>query len=413
MEAEQNEVKGQLPNQKGQCYCQKQRKWYKEVKFYQYPDGSKTKMCKSCLTLHVDNFDPNTFVWLLKEMDVPYVPSQWNNLRDAAFARDPKKMNGMSVFGKYLSKMKLKQWKDYRWADSERIQEQRGQVLRERQQEEQQEREAYTNELKQKLAAGEINQAEYKTLMPTQIQRLDLAPADGVNLDGAVSNAFDEEQFISQDQLPDIAADLSLDDKKYLATKWGRLYKPSELVQLEQTYTEMDNSFAIEDADSRNTLIAICKVNLKMNQSLDTGDIDGFQKLSRVYESLRKSANFTAAQNKAGKGKQFDSVGSIVAFCEKESGIIPEYKLDAPRDVIDKIIKDLKAYNESLIREDPALSREIEDYLRKRSIQDEMKRDRQRAAEKGEILTLSDQDVAQFERFKYNEKQKDKQGGDL
>ena len=288
MDVEQNEVKGQLPNQKGQCYCQKQRKWYKEVKFYQYPDGSKTKMCKSCLTLHVDNFDPDTFVWLLKEMDVPYVPSQWNNLRDAAFARDPKKMNGMSVFGKYLSKMKLKQWKDYRWADSERIQEQRGQVLRERQQEEQQEREAYTNELKQKLAAGEINQAEYKTLMPTQIQRLDLAPADGVNLDGAVSNAFDEEQFISQDQLPDIAADLSLDDKKYLATKWGRLYRPSELVQLEQTYTEMDNSFAIEDADSRNTLIAICKVNLKMNQSLNqekSGDFK-LRELNQRCESV-------------------------------------------------------------------------------------------------------------------------------
>jgi 3-methyladenine DNA glycosylase Tag len=30
-------------------------------------------------------------------------------------------MTGMSVFGKYLSKMKLKQWKDYGWADTERL----------------------------------------------------------------------------------------------------------------------------------------------------------------------------------------------------------------------------------------------------------------------------------------------------
>jgi len=34
-------------------------------------------------------------------------------------------MNGMSVVGKYLSKMKLKQWKNYCWADSEKLQEKR------------------------------------------------------------------------------------------------------------------------------------------------------------------------------------------------------------------------------------------------------------------------------------------------
>jgi hypothetical protein len=51
-------------------------------------------------------------------MDVPYVPAEWNVLRDRAYNRDPKRMNGMSVFGKYLAKMRLKKWKDYTWADS-------------------------------------------------------------------------------------------------------------------------------------------------------------------------------------------------------------------------------------------------------------------------------------------------------
>jgi hypothetical protein len=54
-------------------------------------------------------------------MDVPYIPEEWNILRDKAFAKDPYKMNGMSVIGKYISKMKLKQWKDYHYADSDRI----------------------------------------------------------------------------------------------------------------------------------------------------------------------------------------------------------------------------------------------------------------------------------------------------
>ena len=93
-----------------------------EKQFYTYKDGTKTELCKKCLTLHVDNFNPDTFLWLLEKMDVPYVPEEWNVLRDRAFAKDPLKMNGTTVFGKYLSKMKLKQWKGYSWADTERLQ---------------------------------------------------------------------------------------------------------------------------------------------------------------------------------------------------------------------------------------------------------------------------------------------------
>jgi hypothetical protein len=57
----------------------------------------------------------------------------------------------------------------------------------------------------------------------------------------------------------------------------------------------MTESFDIQDADTINTLKLICKTNLKMNQALDIGDLDGYQKLARVSESLRKSAKFTAA----------------------------------------------------------------------------------------------------------------------
>ena len=115
-------IKGQLPNERHQCYCQKEGRWLSEVSFYQYKDGSKTKFCKKCLTMHVDNFDEDTFVWILQDMDVPYVPEEWNILRDRAFAADPKKMNGLSVMGKYLAKMHLKKWKDFTWADSEELQ---------------------------------------------------------------------------------------------------------------------------------------------------------------------------------------------------------------------------------------------------------------------------------------------------
>ena len=102
-------------------YCCKCRKTMDEKNFYTYRDGSKCELCKACLTMHVNNFDPSTFLWLLEKFDVPYIESEWNILRDRAYAKDPYKMTGMSVFGKYLAKMKLKQWNRYTWADTEKL----------------------------------------------------------------------------------------------------------------------------------------------------------------------------------------------------------------------------------------------------------------------------------------------------
>jgi hypothetical protein len=34
--------------------------------------------CKKCLTRHVDNYNPDTYLWILQEIDVPYIPDQWN-----------------------------------------------------------------------------------------------------------------------------------------------------------------------------------------------------------------------------------------------------------------------------------------------------------------------------------------------
>jgi hypothetical protein len=47
--------------------------------------------------------------------------------------------------------------------------------------------------------------------------------------------------------------------------KWGRLYSEEEWIALEKNYTEMCNSFDIQDQDTKNTLILLCKTNLKMN----------------------------------------------------------------------------------------------------------------------------------------------------
>ena len=267
-----------------------------EAQFYLRKDGSRMDLCKKCLTMHIDNFNPETFLWILQDMNLPYIPEEWNVLRDRAFAKNPN-LTGMSVFGKYLSKMKLKQFKQYGWEDSEKLQalnEEKKKVIAV-------EREKYEEHLKEQLDNGEITEAQYKTLVSTPTQNQEQLYAQPATPDGADNPYGDGSNFISEDSLVDVGADLTEEDKLYLAMKWGRLYKPSEWVELEKTYKEMEASFDIQDADTINTLILICKTNLKMNQYLDSGDIEGFQKISKVSESLRKTAKFTAAQNKDDK----------------------------------------------------------------------------------------------------------------
>jgi hypothetical protein len=58
------------------------------------------------------------------------------------------------------------------------------------------------------------------------------------------------------------------------------------------------SSFDIQGAARIDTLKKICKTSLKMDQAIDSGDIDSYQKLSRVYDTMMKSAKFTEAQNK-------------------------------------------------------------------------------------------------------------------
>ncbi len=296
-------------------------------------------------------------------MDVPYVEEEWNVLRDRAFAKNPN-LNGMSVFGKYLSKMKLKQWKTYGWADTERLKVING----EKNKAKEAEREKFEASVRQDYEDGKITEAEYKTLtsVPTQNKEWMQAP-----IAAPKQEFYNENNFIAESELVDYTKDLTQEDKIYLAMKWGRLYQPAEWVELEKTYNEMMNSFDIQDADTINTLILLCKTNLKMNQSLDTGDIEGYQKLAKVSESLRKSAKFTAAQNKEEKSDYVDSVGELVEMCERE-GFIPRYATDIPQDKVDLTLKDMEGYLYKLVTKDLGFGQQIEDALKKIQLQKEM-----------------------------------------
>lgn len=389
-----------------QLICQKCGRLMDEGQFYTYRNGSKTELCKKCLTMHIDNFNEDTYVWLLEKMDVPYIPGEWDSLRDKAFAKDPKKMNGMSVFGKYLSKMKLNQWNRYTWADTARLQ-------AEIAEKHQAEAAALDAMYLAQFEAGEITEAEYKTLVSTQAQSAHLekngnAPYLGEN------NAYNENNFIDTDNLPDLGAQLTEQDKITMAMKWGALYQPHEWVLLETDYDQMMKSFDIQDADSKNTLILLCKTNLKANQAIDSGDIEGFQKLSKVSESLRKTAKFTAAQNKDAKGDFVDSVGELILMCERD-GFIPRYCTDIPQDKVDMTLRDMNEYIHRLVTQDLGFGQQIEDSLKKIMLQNEMNDEAEkRQEEEGDDfdpyapIELDDKDIEDFYDLMEEQRERDK-----
>ena len=334
-------------------YCEKCNRTMNADQFYgsnntdKYPEG-KLHKCKKCTTMHVDNFNPDTYLWILQECDVPYVPEEWNKLL-ASYGKDRSKLTGTTIVGRYLSKMKLKQFREYRWKDTEFLQEVANKKI-----EETMKRQGYE--------AAEIAQALATASVPIPQGKIEI-PVYKDNSDNPFLSSGDDYFAEQSGGADDFVDDLTEEDRTYLRLKWGKTYKPEEWIRLEQLYEEMMASYDVQGAGHIDTLKLVCKTSLKANQLIDIGDIEGFQKMSKVYDSLMKSGKFTAAQNKAESGEFIDSIGELVALCERE-GFIPRYYIDEPNDKVDRTLQDLQSYTRDLINEETNLSAMIEHALR-------------------------------------------------
>ena len=392
-------------------YCEKCNRTMGADQFYgsnnleKYSEG-KLKQCKKCITMHVDNFNPDTYLWILQECDVPYVPDEWNKLL-SSYGKDKSKLTGTTILGRYLSKMKLKQWRDYRWKDTEFLQEIANKKI-----EETMKRQGYE--------AAEIAQAIATATLPIPSGPVEQPVYQEQNpFLASGSEDYFGEQSGAQDDFVD---DLTEEDRTYLRLKWGKTYKPEEWIRLEQLYEEMMASYDIQGAGHIDTLKLVCKTSLKANQLIDIGDIEGFQKMSKVYDSLMKSGKFTAAQNKAESGEFVDSIGELIEMCEKE-GYIERYYIESPKDRVDLTIADMQRYTRTLIEEETNLPIMVEKALREIE-----KEDKDNAANTEDSIiddidlsledleaTLKDQDFTDFEDFLDEEAAADADylGGDI
>ena len=372
-----------------------------DTNFYQYKDGKKTELCKTCLTAHINNWEPETFLWLLEKFDVPYIEAEWNVLRDRAYNKDPVKFGPMSVFGKYLSKMKLNQWKNFTWADTEKLKLEAEEKAKLYGSGTNQAKSDFDN-IKEAYENGEISEAQYQTYAELNKPEKEFV-FDEVTKQVVEKGTETTAQYPINNHpfevvdLPDPTAELTQEDKIYLAMKWGQLYSAADWIKLEEQYIDYEKSFDLHNADLIRGTKELCKLDLKGDQALDTGDFDSYSKIARAKDTLRKSLKFTEAQRKEDKESEFSCYGQIVSFAEEnnDEDYIPNIDLSVDRDMVDIDIRDMKNYTKTLIEDDPAVFKMIEQYIKKREILAEQERDAE-GLEDGEVYELSDEEMSEY-----------------
>ena len=364
-----------------------------EKDFFKKKTGERADMCKVCLTMHIDNRKTDTFLWILEMFDVPYIEKKWVELANKIYLKDPAKFGPSSVIGQYLRSMNMKQWNEYTYADSDKLNfadkkiEQEAAARREQQGLD----EDYEQDLIEKLENGEISQAEYDTLTRKNVEE-----------ENPVSFTPQFVRDFSVDE-NEIAAQLAEEEIQYLMLKWGGHYRPSEWIAMEEMYSRYAGEFEL-NVDREETLKKMCRTSVKMDQALDLGDVSAYKAYSAVMKDLRTSGKFTEAQNKEDKVRYLDSIGELVALCEKEGGIIEQYKFDPdeyPQDKADFTLKDLKSYTYNLVTNELGLGDLIESYIKKleesEKADDDLDMGLVTSAEDEHKLELTDEEAYEFQ----------------
>ena len=363
--------------------------FYSSYNLEKYPDG-KIEECKKCSTMMVNNFDPTTFTPLLEKIDIPYVPEEWMKLVQK-YCKDPTKVTGQTILGRYISVMRLKQWRDFRYKDTEylqNIQDAKTQQALQRQGYDAAEIDQYMRESKEAAEKPAL-------VVPTGLA--DMAQEFYNELPSNPMAAIPH-----QVMQPPVVAEIELTDeeKRNLYLKWGN-YRPEQWVKLEQLYEEFLESYDIQSAGHIDTLKLICKTSLKANELIDLNDVEGYQKMSKVYDNLMKSGKFTAVQNKGESNNFVDSISELVSLCE-EQGYIERFYTDEPKDMVDKVLWDTKNYLHTLVTEEMNLGNLIENAIKQ--IQDE--HDREKEMEEDGIFDenpeediITEEDYEDFQEF--------------
>lgn len=299
------------------------KNFFKTNRIDKHPSGYLPE-CKTCVSMTIDDTDPSTFLSLLKEIDIPYMPTVW---RELVVKKDPK---AGSIIGKYVSKARLNQYKRYRWADTQSL------VDKE------------TDSLLEALRQTSENESEAEKQVEAIMNFTDIPSQKApMNVDDGPSMSAGMYQLIG---LTPETSKYHLTQKEIdeLKVTWGRDYPEDDYMALEQQFHDMQSSYVINDPIAISNAKIICKMTLKMNKFLDIDDVESVSKISRQLDLFIKSANLAPVQQKDRQSSTF-AISQLAFMIEKEGGFIPQWDTSEPMDNIDMILKDMQDYTNSLV----------------------------------------------------------------
>ena len=96
--------------------CKKCQIDKQEIEFLTGRDNKYLCICKECVNKLVNPNDSNTFMWMLKELDIPYIEKYWKERQEACIRREKS-----LTLGGYVSYMKLMSFRMWRWDDAASI----------------------------------------------------------------------------------------------------------------------------------------------------------------------------------------------------------------------------------------------------------------------------------------------------
>lgn len=358
-----------------------------EKKFWRKRDGTRFDICKDCACKGIDNSKPETFLWILKEADVPFIERKWVELCKKRYKRDPFKFGPASVIGTYLQIMWTPMYRDYHWKDTQLIQDktveynmQQAKIMRKAEEAHEVGRELLADlnidstmnigvpsgvpeddddvefELESKVEEDTVS--EPPPPKPKPEPKPTPRPEPVTEPQESVTLMSTEEQRILKELTPE--------ETEMLLMKWGDSFTPSEWVKMEDMFQKYCNEYEM-DVDREEVLKSLCKTNINMQRCLDASDAQNATKFSSMFDQLRKSGAFTTAQKKEEKQRYLDSVGELVAAVEREGGIIKNFnsEFEVSEDKVDLTLKDMQSYTYNLVKNEMGLGTLIESYIKK------------------------------------------------
>lgn len=160
---------------------------------------------------------------------------------------------------------------------------------------------------------------------------------------GYVENIGEDGVYVVPEEKP---SEEENEDKRTYNRKWGGFFTKEEIESQEETYSQYEEDFVLDNVNIRDYARKVAKASLNADIAEDKmrrGEISAseYKEAQRIFDDLSKSSNFAACRRKPGEASGMGSLGEIIMRLE-QSGALNENGFTFPEDDVDKIIQDFR-----------------------------------------------------------------------